>query len=151
MERLREYRAKVTEALKESFQEEHSPKETALSFSLGIFITCLPTFGAGLIVFALISKISSKINKIALFSSILVINPVIKPLFYLGSVPIGSFILSGGLQPTTEPQEILAHLIAGSVAIGISLSILGYFIAVKAVERYQEPIDEIEEIIQEEL
>jgi hypothetical protein len=45
--RVSRVRSAVKERLLEGFVEQHTPREVAFSFSLGVFITALPSLGTG--------------------------------------------------------------------------------------------------------
>lgn len=137
------YKNRLLEELHRSFQEEHTPHETAASFSFGMFICSLPTLGTGLILFGVLSKFIKRINKIALFSTVLVLNPLIKPLFYVTSINLGAIILTGGLEFTINPEKLLIYLIIGNTIIAFLTGLISYIIVYRMMKRYQKPVDEI--------
>ncbi|ADJ14197.1 DUF2062 domain-containing protein [Halalkalicoccus jeotgali] len=69
-ERLSEYRRGVRSELEAISTEDHPPRDIAASFALGVFITALPTLGAGLLVFVLIVALLERVSKLALFASV---------------------------------------------------------------------------------
>ncbi|MFC6755964.1 DUF2062 domain-containing protein [Halomicroarcula sp. GCM10025894] len=73
--RSRRTAARVRERLESAFLEDHSPRQVAASFSVGLFITALPTLGTGLLLFVLLATVFKQLSKIALFASVLVLNP----------------------------------------------------------------------------
>ncbi len=149
------YRLKILSELRKAFHEEHSAHQIALSFSIGVFITALPTLGTGFIVFAVLMKTFAGISKLALLSSVLVMNPLIKPLVYLASINFGGLIMTRRLAYTTDPESILMFLLVGNLVIAGILSILAYFFAFKAVKRYRktdlEVVEEVEDVVEAEM
>jgi len=72
------YVGRVRAALTRAFAETHTPREVAGSFSLGVFITMLPTLGTGLLVFVALAAAVDRVSKVALFASVVVFNPAVK-------------------------------------------------------------------------
>ena len=97
---LSELRARIGAALErakemlwEAFAEDHSTEEVAQSFSLGVFITMLPTLGTGFIAFVGLAAFVDRLSKLALVASAVVFNPVVKWGVYALSVSLGFFLL----------------------------------------------------------
>ena len=127
---------RIKSAIRESFAEKHTARETAGSFSLGVFITMLPTLGGGLLVFVVIGWLFERINRAALLAS--VIGVVI-----LGPVP--------GTTPTdvslTAGPEILVRLLVGNLILAIIAAIPSYFVCLRLIDTYQtREIDVVETI-----
>ena len=76
--RVRQRLVEVHEEIHEALDEQHTPREVAYSFALGVFITALPTLGTGVLAFFAIAYLFENISKIALFASVIVLNPVAK-------------------------------------------------------------------------
>lgn len=149
--RYLDYRSKIIEELENAFKEDHTPHETAASFSIGVFVTSLPTLGTGLILFAVLARLFDRISKLALFASVLVLNPFIKPAVYVASINLGGIILTRQLSITTEPETLLLYLIVGNLVIGVILAVVSYFIALEAVKKYKESGSEVVEKAGEEI
>jgi len=149
VKKLKALRKRVLDELHKAFHEEHSDREIALSFAIGVFITSLPTLGAGFILFFVLAKAFSWISKLALIASAVVLNPIIKPVFWLASINLGGIILTRQFTVTTDPESALAFLIVGNLIIAFLASIVAYFFALGAVRRYREEGLEIEEGIDE--
>ncbi len=149
---FRKTSTKIKAELKEAFEEEHTPHQTAASFAIGVFITSLPTLGTGLLLFGVLTYFFKWINRIALFSSVLVLNPFVKPFFYVSSIALGGAIIGvGGYGPTLEPAtSVLLFLIVGNLIIAAILSLVSYFLILELMKRFEEDkkhiIEEIEEI-----
>jgi uncharacterized protein (DUF2062 family) len=81
-------------------------------------------------------------------------NPISKALFYLGSLNVGSLILKGEIAPP-QSEEIIIHLVIGSLFLAVIFSIISYFIALKAVKAYRatdlDIVEEIDEILEDEI
>lgn len=152
---FRKLKATALEELKKSFHEEKTPHQIALSFSIGVFVTVLPTLGLGLLLFAYMARSYSWVSRLAIFSSAFIFNPLIKPFFYLASINIGGLIIDGKLSIPTEPEPLLVYLLIGSLATASVLAVIGYWLALGAVKKYREKglefADDIEEVIEEDL
>jgi uncharacterized protein (DUF2062 family) len=142
--RPREYVTRVRAALYNSFTHEYTPRQIAASFALGTFITMLPTLGTGLILFVLLGRLFDWINSVALFSSVIVFNPVLKWGVYAGSFALG-FVLIGpaegfaiGDTPSfSDGSEILVRLLVGNTIIAVFATVLAYLIVYRLVVAYQ--------------
>jgi len=138
----------VNEELHGAFKEDHSAAEIALSFALGIFITVIPTMGLGLIMFLFLDRISEKISILALMSTVLFINPFVKPFFYISSIKIGALILGVEVSTTISLFLLIKALYVGSFVIALFLAVTSYFVVLESVEKYRksgfEIIEEIE-------
>lgn len=148
---IRSKSARIKKELKKAFDEDHTAHEVALSFSIGVFITSLPTLGAGLLVFALLAHFFSRISKVALLASVLILNPFIKPFFYVTSIVLGRYLLEltsygQGLEP---PTDVIVFLITGNLIIAFLLAIIGYFLALKLFEKFEEDKENIIRDIEE--
>lgn len=149
--RFRGYRERIREEVKKVFDETHTPHEVAFSFALGIFITTMPTLGLGFVLFYLLAKTADRISSLALFSTVLVVNPLAKPVFLLASLNIGSLVLTGNLIATSDPLTLVKMLYIGSLIIASISAFISYFIILAAVKKYRTTDLEILEDIEEEL
>ena len=151
------YIDRIRAEIRRSISDEYSPHQIASSFAIGVFITMLPTLGTGLIVFAIISYLSSWINKVALFASVLVLNPVVKWGVYAGSMALGILllgpvpILDDGEVAVEAGQEVLVRLLVGNTILAVIATVLGYVIVYRAAERYQRSASEFFGTVIEEL
>ncbi len=133
-DRLDRYQDRIRRALLAAFREQHTPHEVAISFAIGIFVTAMPTGGLGIGLFFLLAYWFSWVSKPAMFASIAVMNPLIKPAVYVASYQLGAVIF--GTQPLVEPSAIslatlvtVGHLLlVGNLVIATGLAILGYVI-----------------------
>ncbi|MFP9191884.1 DUF2062 domain-containing protein [Natronosalvus vescus] len=131
-ERLARYRDRVRRELLAAFREEHTPHEIAASFAIGIFITAMPSGGLGIGLFFLFVYWWSWVSKTAIFASVLVLNPLIKPAVYLASYHVGAFIF--GTEPVLTVNNvhldtvltIVQLILVGNLIIAIVLALASY-------------------------
>lgn len=149
--RLTAYRKRAKAEIETAFREEHTPHETATSFSVGVFITAMPTLGTGLLLFAVIAYLSSRVNKLALLASVIVLNPVVKWGVYATSFWLGTLILGPvpGISLTevsfSAGPAVVARLLVGNLIIAIVFSVAGYLLALRLVrELHRREVDPAE-------
>lgn len=159
--RVNRYTDRIREELRETFAQAHTSRETAASFALGTFITMLPTLGVGLFLFVVIAFLSDRVNKIALFASVVVFNPVVKWGVYAGSFALGVLILgpveSIGFTDVSlaAGPEIVARLLVGNFILAVIATVFSYAIVYRLAAAYRttqlgEIIDEaVEETVEE--
>ncbi len=129
--------------LHRSFTEEHTSEETAGSFSLGVFITMLPTLGTGLIAFVVLAWAFDRVNRIAMFASVIVFNPVVKWGVYGTSFALGTAILGPvpGVTPASVSLSagpaIVARLVLGNVILALVAAAVSYVAAHRVVVAYE--------------
>lgn len=148
---------RVKERLLRAFFEEHTPQEIALSFSLGVFITALPSLGTGVLVFFVLAFLFDRISKIALFASVVVLNPVVKWGVYGASYSLGQFLLGplpsvsfDGFQPSLSlGVDVLARLWLGNLIIAIVLAVVAYVAGLRIVSGFRRRTDSGEESIED--
>lgn len=155
VEKLNQFREKILNELHKAFHEDHSDREIALSFSIGVFITSLPTLGVGLLLFVVLDKLFDQISSLALIASLVVLNPLIKPVFWLASINLGGIILTRELTVTKDPETALAFLIVGNLIIAVFAAVMAYFFALKAVRKYRneglEVIEGLDEALEKDI
>ena len=142
-ERLVVYRDRARRELTRAFEEEHTPHEVAASFAVGIFVTAMPTGGLGIGLFFLLAYWFSWVSKPAIFASVAVLNPFVKPAVYLVSFHLGAVVLdTGGLIPreetATESVVIGVHpLIIGNLIVAAILSAVSYALTLRLTRVYR--------------
>ena len=159
--RIGEYVERIREELRKTFAEEHTPRELAGSFSIGAFITMLPTLGGGLLAFVVIAFLFDRVSKIALFASVVVFNPVVKWGVYVASFTLGVLLLGpvegvglGDVSLSAGP-EIVARLVVGNLILAVIATVISYVAVYRlavAYERTQvgEIVDgAVEEVVEE--
>lgn len=152
--RITAYVDRARDELQRSFAEEYTPHQIAGSFALGAFITMLPTWGVGLLVFFVLIYLFEWINRVALFASVIVFNPVIKWGVYAASLTLG-FLLLGTVEPTTDPsadvaQAIVVRLLVGNTILAIVATVLSYAGVYWFVTRHRAKTDLLVETMVEE-
>ncbi len=141
--RTNEWIRRVKTELQHSFAEEYTPRETAGSFSIGVFITMLPTLGTGLLLFVLLAWLFDRINRAALVASVIVFNPVVKWGVYAASFTLGVLLLGPipGVTPTevslSAGPEVVIRLLVGNLILAVVAAVPGYFVCLRLVEAYR--------------
>ena len=141
--RVNGYVDRVRDELRKSFTQEYSTREVAGSFALGVFITMLPTLGVGLAVFVALAYLFERINKIALFASVLVLNPVVKWGVYAASISLGFFLLGpvegfdGGAVTLDDGRNVLIRLWVGNLILAAIAAAIAYPVAYRMVTSYR--------------
>lgn len=142
--RIAQYLRRLRDGLHESFAEEYSPQEVSGSFAIGVFITMLPTLGTGLLVFVVLSYFFERINKLALFASVLVINPPVKWGVYAASLTLGSALLGpvdalGEIDVSLDVgRDVLLRLLVGNLLLAAVVTVVGYLVVYRMVLRYRD-------------
>jgi uncharacterized protein (DUF2062 family) len=137
--RVDDIRREVHSAL----QERHTPKQVASSFALGVFITALPTLGVGVLAFFLIAYLVENVSKVALFASVIVLNPVVKWGVYGTSFWVGSSILGpvAGISPTqvspAAAPDVVSRLLVGNLLLAVLFTVIAYVGAYRLTVEYR--------------
>lgn len=137
------YRERIRSALEAAFEADHTPHEVGASFAIGLFITALPTLGTGLLAFVVLAAVFDRISKIALFASVVVMNPALKPAVYLGSYRIGNRLL--GAEPVVlfdveafdVAFDVTLRLVVGNVLLALCAAIVGYAVVRRLTVAYR--------------
>ncbi|MFO7927709.1 MAG: DUF2062 domain-containing protein [Halobacteriota archaeon] len=147
MSRLRAYVRSIREELKHeieaSLDGEYTPKQVAGSFALGVFITSLPTLGTGFLLFIVIAYVFSNVSKLALFSSVIVLNPPVKWGVYGSSFWLGSLLLGpvGGVSRSdislSAAPEVVVRLLLGNFILAVVFTAVGYVVAYRLTAAYR--------------
>lgn len=140
--RIGEYSERTREELRTALTESHSPREIAGSFSLGAFITMLPTLGVGLLAFVVIAYVFDRVSKIALFASVLIFNPLVKWGVYVASFTLGVLLLGpvDGVSTAdvslSAGPDIVIRLLVGNLILAAVASVPSYVIVHRFAVRY---------------
>ncbi|MFQ3285574.1 MAG: hypothetical protein ACI9TI_001201 [Natronomonas sp.] len=151
--RIADYRRRVCSELEAAFSEEHPSGDVAGSFAVGVFITALPTLGTGLLVFLVLVALVDRISKLALFASVVVLNPVVKWGVYAASFSLGSLLL--GPVPGATPTElslsagpgIVSRLLVGNLILAVVLTVVGYVVVFRLVTSFRARDVEVGELL----
>lgn len=136
----------LRERLHAAFKEDHTPREIAGSFALGTFVTMLPTFGIGLVLFAVFAYVFEWVSKLALLATVLIFNPMVKWGVYVASYVLGSILLapSGEVELTqislSASREVLLRLVVGNLILASLGTVVGYIVVYRFAVRF-EPTD----------
>lgn len=129
------------------------PREIALGFSLGIFISMSPFMGLQMLIAIPIAALF-KWSKLAAGFGVWLSNPLTAPVIYPITYVVGKKI-TGGSAPFHMPNdfsydalvillekspEVLGKLIIGGMVVGFPLAVAGYFFAYSAVVKYRSDI-----------
>lgn len=140
--RIGRLRERVNRRLVQAFVETHTPREVAVSFSIGVFVTALPTLGTGLLVFLGLAVLS-RVSKIAMFASVLVLNPVVKWGVYAASYSLGRLLLGPAPDASftsvsaSMGVDVLARLWLGNLLLATLFAVVGYVFALRTVEAFR--------------
>ncbi|NGM71579.1 DUF2062 domain-containing protein [Natronolimnobius sp. AArcel1] len=142
-ERLALYRDRVRRKLQAAFREEHTPHQVGASFAIGIFITALPTGGLGIGLFFVLTSLWSWISKPALFASVAVLNPFVKPVVYVSSLQLGGLLLGTNPILTADVSAVTARivitqLLVGNLIIAVLLAAIGYVFVRRLTRAYRQ-------------
>jgi uncharacterized protein (DUF2062 family) len=144
--RVAEARRRVKKRLVGAFVEEYTPREVAVSFSVGVFITALPTLGAGLLIILALGFLFERLSKIAMLASVIPLNPVVKWGFYAASFSLGTLLL--GPVPGVSFEDvslsagphILARLWLGNLILATISAAVAYVVGLRLVLEFRERI-----------
>jgi uncharacterized protein (DUF2062 family) len=155
MGRVSRYRRRVRSELEAAFAERHTPHQVAGSFSIGVFVTTLPSLGLGLVFFLFLTRLSDRISPIAIFSSALVINPLVKAPMFVAAFWIGTRLLGPLSAPpgegVAEATAVATRMISGFVVIGFGVAAAGYAVVYVLVTQYRRrDIELVEAVVDDE-
>ena len=132
------FRNRIADKLRQAVREQHSPEDTGFSVAFATFITVLPTLGSGLVVLTLASRLSDRLNTLAMAVPVLVFNPVIKYPVYLISYRLGEILMYSELPDQTLEASIqmqagttIHTLLIGNLILAVVFSIVAYFLTVR--------------------
>lgn len=147
--RARRILAKTRREIHDALQETHTPRQVAASFALGIFITALPTLGTGVLLFFLIAYLFDNVSRIALFASVIVLNPVVKWGVYGASFWLGAEILGpvSGISVTeislSAGPQIVRRLLVGNLVLAVVFTVIAYFLGYRLTVEYRRRAGEV--------
>ena len=141
--RLRSLRADLDAEFEPALAARHTPSPVAGSFALGVFITALPTFGIGVLCFFVLIWLFEGISKLALFASMLVLNPVVKWGVYGTSFGLGSHLL-GPIEGVSRSElslsagpDIVTRLLVGNLILAVVFTVIAYAVAYRLTAAYR--------------
>lgn len=141
--RFGRYVSRIRAEVHDSLTEDYTPHQVAASFAVGTFITMLPTLGTGLVLFVVLVYLFDWINKIALFASVLVFNPVVKWGVYALSLALGFALLGPveGVGITDTPSlgdgnAIVVRLLVGNTILAVIATVVAYIAVHRVASAY---------------
>ncbi|MDA0195171.1 MAG: DUF2062 domain-containing protein [Bacteroidetes bacterium] len=134
---------------KEVLKTKTSSEAIALGFSIGTFISILPTTGFGVLIGLLVLAIFKRLSKYGLFLAMALWNPLTVAPLYILSFQIGEWIMvhPPPLIELTGLDRFLDHsknFIIGNLALNVPISVLSFIIVYIIVNLYKAKIDERE-------
>jgi hypothetical protein len=151
IKKQQEKRGSLNSSLKRAYERflkiRGSPREIALGFALGLFIGMTPTIGFQMPIAVFFAALF-KWSKISAAVAVWITNPLTAPFIYSFSYFVGAKmlgfkiapkLLTGLDLPTLKEAgvKILLATTVGGVVVGIPLALLGYYLALSAVQGYQ--------------
>ena len=130
------YFSKLKEYILRFIKKGLSPHEIALGLAVGVFVAFIPAFGTHTVIAIFLAYIL-RINTLIVLLGTQISNPLSFPFQIFISAELGNLILNGALLDIKFSKEInyISHylwpIIAGSLILGISLSVLSY-LSIKA-------------------
>ena len=159
--RLRRVRKRVRDAIEASFDDDQPPEQIAGSFAIGVFLTTLPTLGGNLVLMVILASRVAWINTVALFSSGIVINPLVKWGIYAVSIPLGISLLGpidGGVAlelSLSGNRPLLIRLVVGTALLAVVATAISYGLVRRMVVAYRRRhltvIEEVADIVVNEI
>ncbi len=140
--RLARTASRVRAELRAAFLEDYTPRQVAISFTLGVFITALPTLGVGFALFVVLSYFFRQLSKIALFASVIILNPPVKWGVYTSSFWLGNQLLGPIPNVTLETislslgPDVLARLWLGNLILAVIFAAIAYVAALRLVTKF---------------
>jgi len=141
--RVARVRKRVKNRLVKTFLEKYTPKEVAFSFSVGVFVTMLPTLGVGVLVLLALAFTFDRLSKIAMFASVVVFNPVVKWGVYGASFSLGTILLGpapgvsfDGVSLSAGP-DILIRLWLGNLILAVIAAVGGYVVGLRLINEFR--------------
>jgi uncharacterized protein (DUF2062 family) len=118
--------------LKEMLSARSSAHEVALGFTIGTFISILPTPGFNLLLGALVVAVYRHVNKLAVFGAMALYNPLVIIPFYWASYKVGGLIF--GLDPVihydgvviSEAYDFTRRYLVGNLIVAVITSMVTY-------------------------
>lgn len=147
--RLRALLRRLRGELEDALEEEHTPREVAGSFALGVFVTSLPTLGVGVLAFFGLAYAFASVSKVALFAAVLVLNPVVKWGVYAASFSLGAVLLGPVEGASTADvslsagSEIVVRLLVGNLILAVVFTVVAYVVALRLTVEYRRRHDEV--------
>jgi uncharacterized protein (TIGR03546 family) len=122
------------------------PHEIAFGLALGLFLGIIPTLGIHILLALLIIAIF-RVNKVALFIGLALMNPLVTPLIYSLSLKIGGIILntqqievSFNLITWTYIKHYIKPFLLGNIILAVVVGLVSYCVTYFLVKYYKNKI-----------
>lgn len=95
-----------------------------------------------------------RISKVAIFASVAVLNPAVKPVVYVGSYRIGSRILGTGPTGSFDggfgvATDATLRLLVGNLVLAVVLAAIGYVVVRRLTVTYRRrDLDVVERLVE---
>lgn len=128
------FKDRVKRYLKEVMSESTSDHDIALSLAIGSFITITPHPGLSIIFLLIVAFVYKKANKLALFGSMIIWNPLTVAPIYFAGYQIGEEIIGSTPQILFQSSWLnssyyfFIKLFSGVVILAFFIAILMYFL-----------------------
>jgi len=154
--RVSAYYGRFRSELETAFAETHTAHEVAGSFAIGVFVTTLPSLGLGLVFFLFLARLSDRISPIAIFSSALVINPLVKAPMFIAAFWIGTRLLgpagAAASGSVAEATAVAFRMVVGFAVLGLFVAAVGYVAVYVLVTQYRKrDVELLEEVVDDDL
>ena len=130
-----------------------NPREIALGFALGVFVSMTPFMGLHTAIAVPLAALF-KWNKFSAALAVWISNPLSAPAIYGITYYIGAkvlliqdgyklpveFSLDALFYTLRSAPEIIGILTVGGIVVGLPLAVLGYYFSLKAITEYRESI-----------
>jgi len=116
-----------------------SPHKLAIGFSVGIFLSIIPSFSLGMWI-SLFLALKLKWNIVSTYLGTLIVNPLNSILMYSINYSVGTFVL--GITPFEKMgfSNIILPIYVGGLLIAIVVSVSSYFIITTIARRFQNAV-----------
>jgi len=135
---------KIKRHFREVVQTKTSSRAIALGFSIGTFISILPTTGFGFLLGLVVVAIFKKVSKYGIFLAMMTWNPLTVAPLYLLSYQIGDWLIEKEAKLGLDWfEEILNHskiFLSGNLIVNIPITLLSYFLIYFIVNFYKSKI-----------
>ncbi|MEQ9425397.1 MAG: DUF2062 domain-containing protein [Cyclobacteriaceae bacterium] len=136
----------VHQHFQEVIKTKTSSQSIAVGFSIGTFISILPTTGFGFLLGLLVIAIFKRVSKYGLILAMLIWNPLTVAPLYVLSYKLGDWLTVQNIAfiELTPFQKFLDYsktFLLGNIIINLPISVLSYFLLQWIVDLYKSKIE----------
>lgn len=125
----------LANGLKQRWQEllqlNASPRNIALAFAVGTFISVLPIPGIDLALIMVLASLFKQLNRTGMLAAVAVWNTFVVAPLYVLSHKIGSSL------PILSEQSLAIEFLVGNLLLAMVITAVSYFIVQVGIGRYQ--------------